>query len=347
MTVPVIAAVVSAAAVLFASPAGRAPETFVSGPALGMQIDAKASGALGPEFNDMVSRVFDIAQWYGCMYMGALITGLGSLGPTATCQQLARYVRTAEGAVTEEINASGARAGLKASLYDLRNDTFRILRNTYEPLCRDGRVNVAELRARLTAVQGAVCYSLVAPQGLTPIVSTPAAITKVTATPMPAGRTTPAPTSKPGDARAPAQPTPVPTPFQKGVTVAARQAALAATKEGSLEHYQARAALEAARAVALLSQAVTAEAMAGIARNRANATRNAANIAAANKVYDAVVKATGDARRFVAAAGTASRSAAAAKAVAVASAAATAAAAETKKTEVAVARAVALAKPKK
>jgi hypothetical protein len=285
MSTPLVAALASAAAVTLASPVPLT-EPFVSTTAIGFQTDNTALKQLNPEFTALVSRVFDIAQWYGCMYFGSVINGLRSLGATATCDQLDTYVQSAERSVSREVASAGLSASLKGSLDDLRDEIFRTVRNAYLPLCRDGRVNVAELRTQLMALQGALCSSVAAPPTLPP-------------RPMPTPTTTPSPTPKPTAPKpgTTSKPTPLPTASQALAEAAKRGVQVSKAPAGSAARTKAELAYADAMSTALVLRATEAVRAADAARGVARRSNDAKAVTAANAKFDAITRHAGEARK--------------------------------------------------
>ena len=137
-------------------------ETFVSGPALGIRVDPQARKALGPQFNQMADRVFGLAQWFGCMYVGSLIKSLDTLPANTTCAAFQAHVTKLMTAVTAEINASGG--AMKASLLKLRSKAFDVLRDSVPGCAAGGVMDVAAVRQRMKALQASLCTAIAEPK---------------------------------------------------------------------------------------------------------------------------------------------------------------------------------------
>ena len=412
-------------------------EGFVSGDVLG--VSYAASKDLGPEFNANLSRVFDLAQWFGCLYMGSMISSLDALGPKTSCDVFEKHVAKLAAAVSAEIDASGVSPIMKKTLTKLQVRALTTLRGTVaQPACtKGGMIDVKALKARLLGVQGSLCVALATPQGVTgtlppakPLVleDTKAVTVAVTGTVIngnasgtikdlnvpawymfkyafggkdrtykhniivrkPADRllngakmaltldaktgdvltvagvavaaTKPVapmagtkgvllkpqegtkPVAKPGKPGGVQGPTPLPTPQGTAAQLASQQQALARLPAGTLARTKMQGQVELSKTVLAVDVAKAAETRAAAAKNAAAKARVPAAVAAANKKYDLVVKAAGDARREAAAATITARAAQVATVLGTAQRLVQQVSAARVKTEAAAQRAVAAAK---
>lgn len=145
----------------------RQREAFVSGNVVGIQADLKRQG-IERALHTSAAGVADSTQKLGCAYLASLAASVSSTLPAGAkrlpCSQVADQLKKLDNTLAGRVGSSALSRPTKAKMNAYRGQAMDAFRSVFDPLCKGGTFDAAELRAALAAIQVSYCGATPAPR---------------------------------------------------------------------------------------------------------------------------------------------------------------------------------------